>query len=91
MVLKGGVYNSKQHLVGGYENIVSWQIVSEQVKEEITQYVLKKKEAKEQVNLLPTVDDVVDEGGEDEEVEIRRNLGILNRQVAQKSRCILYT
>ncbi|KAA0053508.1 uncharacterized protein E6C27_scaffold190G00650 [Cucumis melo var. makuwa] len=65
-VTKGGVYRLKQHLVGGYRNAIACKKCSDHVKEEIRDYMSKKKEIKEQRNLIVDID-VQDYGMEDED------------------------
>ena len=45
-VAKWGAYRLKQHLVGGYKAIVGCQKCPEHVKEEVNQYMLRKKNRK---------------------------------------------
>ena len=45
-VAKGGAYRLKQHLVGGYRAIVGCQKCPKHVKEEVNQYMLRKKNRK---------------------------------------------
>lgn len=42
-VTKGGVYRMKQHLVGGYRNVTACTKCPDHVKEEIKEYMSKKK------------------------------------------------
>ncbi|XP_050940902.1 uncharacterized protein LOC127149443 [Cucumis melo] len=65
-VTKGGVYRLKQHLVGGYRNVTACRKCSDHVKEEIKDYMSKKKQIKEQRNLIVDID-VQDYGIEDED------------------------
>ncbi|TYK16403.1 uncharacterized protein E5676_scaffold21G001980 [Cucumis melo var. makuwa] len=65
-VTKGGVYRLKQHLVGGYRNATACRKCPDHVKEEIKDYMSKKKEIKEQRNLIVDID-VQDYGIEDED------------------------
>ncbi|KAA0041802.1 hypothetical protein E6C27_scaffold61G001320 [Cucumis melo var. makuwa] len=65
-VTKGGVYRLKQHLVGGYRNAIACKKCPDHVKEEIRDYMSKKKEIKEQRNLIVDID-VQDYGMEDED------------------------
>ena len=67
-VAKGGAYRLKQHLVGGYRAIVGCQKCPEHVKEEVNQYMLRKKTEKEQVNLTVEFDDVAFDEEEEDEV-----------------------
>ncbi|KAA0032567.1 uncharacterized protein E6C27_scaffold43053G00270 [Cucumis melo var. makuwa] len=65
-VTKGGVYRLKQHLVGGYRSATACRKCPDHVKEEIKDYMSKKKEIKEQRNLIVDID-VQDYGIEDED------------------------
>ncbi|KAA0032269.1 uncharacterized protein E5676_scaffold1327G00190 [Cucumis melo var. makuwa] len=65
-VTKGGVYRLKQHLVGSYRNVTACRKCPDHVKEEIKDYMSKKKEIKEQRNLIVDID-VQDYGIEDED------------------------
>ncbi|TYK04958.1 hypothetical protein E5676_scaffold143G001770 [Cucumis melo var. makuwa] len=65
-VTKGGVYRLKQHLVGGYRNATACRKCPDHVKEEIKDYMSKKKEIKEQRNLIVDID-VQDYDIEDED------------------------
>ena len=56
----------KQHLVGGYRNATACRKCPDHVKEEIKDYMSKKKEIKEQRNLIVDID-VQDYGIEDED------------------------
>lgn len=42
-VMEGGVYRAKQHLVGGFRNIIGCKKVPEPVKEDMKNYMLKKR------------------------------------------------
>ncbi|XP_059658800.1 uncharacterized protein LOC132305137 [Cornus florida] len=64
-VTKGGIYRAKQHLAGGYRNVSACTRCPSSVREEIKEYMSKKKEEKEQMNLLPS-DEINFIDGEDE-------------------------
>ncbi|XP_059659240.1 uncharacterized protein LOC132306061 [Cornus florida] len=64
-VMKGGIYRAKQHIVGGYRNVQACKKCPEHVKEEIREYMSKKKEEKEYTNLLPDFDDMDDQDEDD--------------------------
>ncbi|KAL4653643.1 hypothetical protein ACB092_01G319700 [Castanea dentata] len=51
-VAKGGDYRLKQHLVGGYRAIVGCQKCPEHVKEEVNQYMLRKKKTKKRATKM---------------------------------------
>lgn len=42
-VMKDGVYRAKQHLVGGYQNVIGCKNVPEPIREESREYNSKKK------------------------------------------------
>ncbi|XP_059654971.1 uncharacterized protein LOC132301760 [Cornus florida] len=65
-VTKGGIYRAKQHLAGGYRNVSACTRCPSSVREEIKEYMSKKKEEKEQMNLLPS-DEINFIDGEDED------------------------
>lgn len=64
-VTKGSVYRTKRHSIGGYGNEVGCKKVPKPVKKDTREYMLKK-----QVNLLPTMDHIMDLDEEAEDVEI---------------------
>ncbi|XP_075673513.1 uncharacterized protein LOC142642941 isoform X3 [Castanea sativa] len=55
-VTKGGAYRLKQHLAGGFTSVSSCQKCPEDVKEEVQQYMLKKREGKKPINLMTDFD-----------------------------------
>lgn len=55
---KGGIYRLKQHLVGAFRNITDCPKEPEHVKEEITQFMSKKKPLKDPISVLPNLDDL---------------------------------
>ncbi|XP_059632352.1 uncharacterized protein LOC132274986 [Cornus florida] len=65
-VTKGDIYRAKQHLAGGYRNMSACTRCPCSVREEIKEYISKKKEEKEQMNLLPS-DEINFIDGEDED------------------------
>ncbi|XP_059650757.1 uncharacterized protein LOC132296590 [Cornus florida] len=64
-VMKGGIYRAKQHIIRGYRNVQACKKCPEHVKEEIREYMSKKKEEKEHTNLLPGFDDMDDQDEND--------------------------
>lgn len=50
-VTKGGLYRSKQHLVGGYKNVNKHTKCLEHVREEIKDYASTQKSKNEQMNM----------------------------------------
>ncbi|KAM4097774.1 hypothetical protein ACJW30_07G027500 [Castanea mollissima] len=65
-VTKGGAYRLKQHLAGGCTSVSSCQKCPEDVKEEVQQYMLKKREGKKPINLTT----YFDKAEENEVVEV---------------------
>ncbi|XP_059669038.1 uncharacterized protein LOC132314159 [Cornus florida] len=63
--MKGGIYRVKQHIVGGHRNGQACKKCPDHVKEEIREYMSKKKEEKEYTNLLPDFDDMDDQDEDD--------------------------
>ncbi|KAL2940673.1 Protein CHROMATIN REMODELING 24 [Bienertia sinuspersici] len=56
-VCKGGVYCLKQHLVGGFRNVTKCPTCLEHVREEVKVFMIKKAEAKNVSQMMPSVDD----------------------------------
>ncbi|KAK1571370.1 hypothetical protein Q3G72_015701 [Acer saccharum] len=54
-VSKGGIFRGKQHLVGGFRNVTDCRKCPEAVKQEIQDYMLKKKQEKEDRILAPEI------------------------------------
>ncbi|XP_059633699.1 uncharacterized protein LOC132276330 [Cornus florida] len=70
-VTKGGIYWAKQHLVGGYRNVSACTRCPSSVREEIKEYMSKKKEEKEQMNLLLSDEiNFIDGKDEDDVMEV---------------------
>lgn len=72
-ISKGGVCRAKQHIVGGYRNVDACKNCPTHVKEEIKEYIAKKKQEKEQTKLVPNFDEAVfedDDHGDEDVVEI---------------------
>ncbi|GAV56877.1 LOW QUALITY PROTEIN: DUF659 domain-containing protein, partial [Cephalotus follicularis] len=65
---KGGICHMKQHFIGGYRNTSVCKKCPEHVKEEIREYMKRKKEVKKHTNILPALDDF--ENGDDDEEDI---------------------
>ncbi|XP_028093255.1 general transcription factor IIF subunit 1-like [Camellia sinensis] len=77
-VSNGGVYRVKQHLVGGSRNVTVCQKCPLDVREEIKEYMGNKKTQKDQMNLLPHIDEMNNDFEEDEDdiaYEIQRPRG----------------
>ncbi|XP_059661220.1 uncharacterized protein LOC132307463 isoform X3 [Cornus florida] len=71
-VTKGGIYRAKQHLAGGYRNVSACTRCPSSVREEIKEYMSKKKEEKDKMNLLPSDDiNFIDEEDEDDVMEVK--------------------
>ncbi|GMP32948.1 hypothetical protein CsSME_00006478 [Camellia sinensis var. sinensis] len=71
--MNGGVYRVKQHLVGGYRNVIKCPKCLTEVSNEVADYVAKKKPLNDQLNLMPNFDEMVNEKDfedEDDVVEI---------------------
>ncbi|TXG48622.1 hypothetical protein EZV62_024497 [Acer yangbiense] len=64
-VSKGGIYRGKQHLVGGFRNVTVCKKCPDVVREEIRDYMIKKKEEKEGRNLATGPDDYVSGFGDE--------------------------
>ncbi|GMP76061.1 hypothetical protein CsSME_00032900 [Camellia sinensis var. sinensis] len=75
-VSNGGVYRVKQHLAGGYRNVTACPKCPH-VREEIREFMSKKRTQKEEMNMLPDFDDMdmedEDEDEDDDVVEINVN------------------
>ncbi|GMP99210.1 hypothetical protein CsSME_00046772 [Camellia sinensis var. sinensis] len=72
-VSNGGVYRVKQHLAGGYRNVTACPKCPSHVREEIREFMSKKKTQKEEMNMLPDFDDMDMEDEDDDVVEINVN------------------
>ncbi|GMP25163.1 hypothetical protein CsSME_00002160 [Camellia sinensis var. sinensis] len=74
-VSNGGVYRVKQHLAGGYRNVTACPKCPAHVREEIREFLSKKKTQKEEMNMLPDFDDtdMGDENEDEDVVEINVN------------------
>ncbi|KAL2897078.1 putative inactive poly [ADP-ribose] polymerase SRO3 [Bienertia sinuspersici] len=59
-VCKGGVYRLKQHLVGALRNVTKCPTCPEHVWEEVKVFMIKKAEAKNVNQMMPSVDDTDD-------------------------------
>ncbi|XP_028085221.1 uncharacterized protein LOC114286269 [Camellia sinensis] len=71
--MNGGVFRVKQHLVGGYRNVIKCPRCPTEVSNEVADYMAKKKQLKDQLNLMPDFDEMVNEEDfedEDDVVEI---------------------
>ena len=73
-VTKGGIYRLKQHLAGGYRSVTACQKYPEHVRDEMMEYMVKKKEDKEQMNLVHDSNEMTDFDEEDE-VQVVDNKG----------------
>ncbi|RWR74425.1 hypothetical protein CKAN_00275200 [Cinnamomum micranthum f. kanehirae] len=72
-ISNGGVYRVKQHLAGGFRNVTACPKCPAEVREEIREYMTKKKKEKEQMNMLPHFDELAnayEEDEEDDDVEV---------------------
>lgn len=70
----GGVYRVKQHLAGNYTSVITCPKCPAHVREEIREYMAKKKEEKNLMNMVPDFDEMPNDLEEDEDdiVEIVR-------------------
>ncbi|RWR73913.1 hypothetical protein CKAN_00222200 [Cinnamomum micranthum f. kanehirae] len=69
-ISNGGVYRVKQHLAGGFRNITACPKCPAEVREEIREYMTKKKKEKEEMNMLPHFDELANAYEEDEEDDV---------------------
>ncbi|XP_028078208.1 uncharacterized protein LOC114280076 [Camellia sinensis] len=67
--MNGGACRVKQHLVGGYRNVTKCVRCLTEVRDEISEFMAKKKQVKEQINLMPDFDDMIDEEDFEDEDE----------------------
>ncbi|XP_028077965.1 uncharacterized protein LOC114279882 [Camellia sinensis] len=68
-VSNGGVYRVKQHLAEGYRNVTACPKCPSHVRDEIREFMSKKKTQKEEMNMLPDFDGInMEEEDEDEDV-----------------------
>lgn len=72
-VTNGGIYRAKQHLIGGQRNAKACAKCPDHVKEELREYMSKKKMEKEQEDMLlthmPDFDDIDDEDEDEDDVQ----------------------
>jgi len=71
---KGGVYRAKQHLAGGYRNAEICSKCPPHIREEIIEYMSKKKENND-FDDIPDFDDI-DTLGDDDDDEIHQRRGL---------------
>lgn len=69
-VTNGGVSRAKKHLVGGYRDVTACPKCPADVKEEIRVYMGNKKSLKEQMQMMPDIDDYGFDEDDDDVVEI---------------------
>ena len=70
-VTKGGIFRAKQHLVGGFRNTKECPKCPPSVKEEIREYMQKKKNIRDERNMTPLDDDLqFGEGYDDDDDEL---------------------
>eukprot|EP00268_Persea_americana_P017614 TRINITY_DN18501_c0_g1_i8.p1 TRINITY_DN18501_c0_g1~~TRINITY_DN18501_c0_g1_i8.p1 ORF type:complete len:113 (+),score=26.34 TRINITY_DN18501_c0_g1_i8:176-514(+) len=72
-ISNGGVYWVKQHLVGGFRNITTCPKCPAEVREEIREYMTKKKTEKEEMNMLPHFDELANELEDDDDDVVEVN------------------
>ncbi|KAJ9169732.1 hypothetical protein P3X46_017890 [Hevea brasiliensis] len=86
-VYKGGINRIKQHLAGGYENVIRCPKCPEDVRNQMQEFIAKKREQKSIMNMErpPEFDDVevlgLDENEEEE--ELMQEIGSERRQVLE--------
>ncbi|KAK8614380.1 hypothetical protein V6N13_122740 [Hibiscus sabdariffa] len=87
-VSKGGVYRMKQHLLGGFKNVLDCLECPEHVKEEIKTFMLKKAELKATHSMLPLDSFVVDEYDQEDEQECEtlNSSGVPSQKSGKKPR-----
>ena len=68
-ITNGGAYRAKLHIVGGNRNVMPCTKCPPHVKEEVREFIAKKKELKDQMNMVPDFDDL-DNDLEDDEDDI---------------------
>ncbi|KAK0592894.1 hypothetical protein LWI29_027380 [Acer saccharum] len=79
-VSKGGIFRGKQHLVGGFRNVTDCRKCPEAVKQEIQDYMLKKKQEKEDRILAPgDYDSGFGEGDDDDDDDVLGTPGSFSR------------
>ncbi|KAK0592400.1 hypothetical protein LWI29_018465 [Acer saccharum] len=66
-VLKGGIFRGKQHLVGGFKNVTDCRKCPEAVKQEIQDYMLKKKRKEDRILPPGDYDSGFGEGDDDDD------------------------
>ncbi|GMP47464.1 hypothetical protein CsSME_00015181 [Camellia sinensis var. sinensis] len=72
--MNGGVYRVKQHLAGGYKNVVPCKKCPSHVKNEIKDYMSQKSQSKVQLRMVPYFDEMDnDEDDDDEILEINQH------------------
>lgn len=85
-----GVYRVKQHLSGGYRNVTSCNKCPNHIKEEIREYMSKKKELKVQRSFVQEVEDVeltFDEE-EDDDLEVNNPRKRLSSNQSHQKDCL---
>ncbi|KAK8647580.1 hypothetical protein V6N13_121311 [Hibiscus sabdariffa] len=87
-VSRGGVYRMKQHLLGGFKNVLDCLECPEHVKEEIKTFMLKKAELKATHSMLPSDSFVVDEYDQEDEQECEtlNSSGVPSQKSGKKPR-----
>ena len=68
-LMNEGIYRAKLHIVGGDRNVMSCTKCSLHVKEEVREFIAKKKELKDQMKIVSNFDDL-DNDWEDDEDDI---------------------
>ncbi|KAL4586316.1 hypothetical protein LXL04_010952 [Taraxacum kok-saghyz] len=66
-VTKGGASRMKQHLVGGFRNATKCKNCPEHVRKEIKDYMIKKREMKDTIEMVSRMEDLDDYYGEEDD------------------------
>ncbi|GMP82469.1 hypothetical protein CsSME_00036756 [Camellia sinensis var. sinensis] len=66
--MNGGVYRVKQHLAGGYKNVVACKKCPSHVKDEIKNYMSQKSQSKVQLRMVPDFDEMANDDDDDDEI-----------------------
>ncbi|XP_028062825.1 uncharacterized protein LOC114266138 [Camellia sinensis] len=66
--MNGGVYRVKQHLAGGYKNVVACKKCPSHVKDEIKDSMSQKSQSKVQLRMVPDFDEMDNDDDDDDEI-----------------------
>ncbi|XP_010549162.1 PREDICTED: uncharacterized protein LOC104820419 [Tarenaya hassleriana] len=90
-VTKGGVHRLKQHFVGGFRNVIKCPSCPENVRQEISEFMLKKATSKTKSQMLPKVpiesqsDDGLDEDEEEFVPKKPRTKGLMDMVITPRT------